>query len=489
VEARFSTLAKAPVTERDERLLCAVDSKYFISQYCWIEDTANHSWVRFQLWESQKTTLEKVEINNLVVILKARQLGLTWLLICYALWVMLFRKGSGVLLFSRRDDEASELLERMKKVHRRLPPFLQSLITADNDHEFVFGNLDSWARSFPTTKHSGRMYTASLAIVDEADFIVWLKRLLNAVKPTIDAGGQMVLLSTVDKENYGSEFKRIWNQAVSKTNSYLPIFLPWNARPDRNQAWYRRQAGDYEQDDLFQEYPAHPEEALAARQASKRFSPLWLTRCRGRKTGFSDQMTIPGFTCFVASSKFRAYLVSADPAEGNPASDPSAAMVFDRNTWEQVAVLHGRFEPDIFASYLIRIAETYNQACICWERNNHGHAVEVALRHRQYQNLYISPFDRSPGWLSTVKTKVLAVDNAAQVLRDGDCRINDEATLGELAIFEAATLKAPEGETDDLAMALVIGLAALRWPSLDEGKGEGRSEMIPPRDFIAELRF
>jgi len=62
------------------------------------------------------------------------------------------------------------------------------------------------------------MYTATMAIIDEADFIQWLKRLMNAVKPTIDAGGHLVLISTVDKENRDSEFSRIWNPAVKKMN-------------------------------------------------------------------------------------------------------------------------------------------------------------------------------------------------------------------------------------------------------------------------------
>ena len=164
------------------------------------------------------------------------------------------------------------------------------------------------------------------------------------------------------------------------------------------------------------------------------------------------------------------YLIAADTAEGNPGSDPSAASVFDGATWEQVAVLYGRFEPDIFADYLISIAKYYGNAQICWERNNHGHAVEVALKQASWKNLYVSPFDKKLGWLTNHKTKVLAVDYAAQVFRDGACTLNDEATIGELSIFEAATLKAPDGETDDLAMSVIIGLAALRWKVEKEKK-------------------
>jgi len=475
--------------DHSEFLRCKESPDYFIDTFCIIEDKTQREWVPFHLWDAQYKVLNQVNANDQVIILKARQLGLTWLLICYALWMMIFRPGSGILLFSRRDDEASELLDRMKNVHERLPRYLKAEITTDNEHELSFGNLDSWARAFPTTKHSGRTYTATLAIIDEADFIPWLKRLLNAVKPTIDAGGRLVLLSTADKENRNSEFKRIWDQAVKKMNNYTPVFLPWHVRPERDAAWYTRQKEDYEEDDLYQEYPATPEEAISARKASKRFTTKWLTQCKGDSAAVDVGLTLPGFTGFTPPRKGRRFLLAADPAEGNPASDPSAASLFDQETWEQVAVLHGKWEPDIFANYLIQIARHYNEAMICWERNNHGHAVEVAIRYLDYTNIYISPFDKKAGWLSTRKSKVLAVDMTAQILRESGCTIHDESTINELAIFEAATMAAPEGDQDDLAMTVIIGLAAMYWQSYDESKGEGESELVRSSDPLEELSF
>jgi hypothetical protein len=469
---------------------CCLDSpEYFIHRYCWIEDKTQETWIPFHLWRGQALTIERVHQENLVIILKARQLGLTWLLVCYSLWMMTFRPGSGILVFSRRDDEASEILERIRGVHARLPTFLKGTITTSNAHELHFGENQSWARSFPTTKHSGRMYTATMAIIDEADFIQWLKRLMNAVKPTVDAGGKLVLISTIDKENRNSEFKKIWNQAVKKINHYSPIFLPWSVRPDRNLAWYRQMKTDYDEDDLFQEYPSSPEEALSARRSSKRFNPIWISSCRGYRTPVETDLALPGFTCFVPPIIRGNYLVSSDPAEGNPTSDPSTACVIDIETWEQVAVLYGRFEPDIFADYLLQLGEYYNQAMVCVERNNHGHAVILALEITGYGNLYLSPFDHKVGWLSTLKSKVLAVDNTAQLLRDGSITINDEGTIGELTIFEAASLSAPAGETDDLAMALINGFAAMRWSSFVEDRGEGISEVVINSDPLERLNF
>ena len=50
-------------------------------------------------------------------------------------------------------------------------------------------------------------------------------------------------------------------------------------------------------------------------------------------------------------------------------------------------------------------------------------------------------------------------------------------------------LKAPEGETDDLAMAAILGLAALRWKSVDLSPGEGISVIIEGVDPLEGLKF
>ena len=418
----------------------------------------------------------------MTIILKARQLGLTWLAIAYALWTLIFQPGSTVLLFSRRDEEATALLDRMHGMLDRLPTWLQPQITEDNRHELAFGGLGSRAQAFPTTKHSARSYTATLAIVDEADFIQWFRPLMNAVKPTIDAGGRLILLSTVDKETPDSEFKRLWMQAQDKDSSYHPIFLPWSAHPERDQAWYEKIKHDYLIDDLYQEYPASPAQALAPRQAAKRFHPDWLDACYQPA---EDQEPDGLWAVYAPPQPGRQYLLAADPAEGSPRSDPSPATIFDTETWEEVAHLHGKFEPDILAGYLVAAARRYNDACVCVERNNHGHACQLAIEYLDAGDLlYRSPFDDKDGWLSNLKYKTLAVDNAAQVMREAGVTLHTEATTQELAMFEAATLKAPQGFTDDRAMTLIIGLAALRWPSTRLFTGQ--SAIIHAEEEITE---
>ena len=481
--------------ERLEWLKCSRSFVYWLHEYGYVYDAVAREWVRFRLWEAQRDLAGAFPDELLWVVLKARQLGMTWLVLGFLLWLMLFRPAATVLLFSKRDNEAVELLDtRLKGMYERLPAWQQcQQIEADSGHAFQLSN-GSVAKAFPTT--GGRSYTATAVFVDEADFVGDLRKLLDAVKPTVDAGGWLFLVSTVDKSQPGSSFKAIYRAAVGGENGYRPVFLPWWAHPERGEAWYAQLRADYlardgHLDSLYQEYPATDSEALAGASADKRFPAQWLAACdaTAEAKALDEGPAVPGLTVYARPEAGWMYVVSADPAEGNPQSDESAAQVLAVGTGDQVAVLGGRFEPGVFAGHLLGLSEYYGAAPILVERNNHGHAVLLALEYAGYGNLYVSPMDKKAGWLSNKRDKVLAVDHAVQVMREGGCRINHEGTLTELATLEARTLKAPEGGHDDLAMAFINGLAGLWWKSWEEARGEGVSVMLKYPDIIDELKM
>ena len=155
-------------------LACSSSPAYFIDRCVQLYDPTGadagiaNGWQPFRLWPAQVRVVETLAANRLCVILKARQLGMSWLTVGFALWHMIFRPAATVLLFSKRDDEAVHLLNfRLRGMYDRLPPTLQAkAIGRDNAHEFRLSN-GSAALAFPTT--GGRSYTASIAIVDEAD--------------------------------------------------------------------------------------------------------------------------------------------------------------------------------------------------------------------------------------------------------------------------------------------------------------------------------
>lgn len=452
--------------EKTEILRCSQSCAYFISRFAYIYNATESAWVPFDLWPMQEATLVSLHHERLALVLKARQLGLSWLVIGYALWLMLYRPQAAVLIFSQRDEEAIELLGRLKGVYERLPEYMQAeAIGSDNKHEFSLANGSS-AKSFPTT--AGRSYTGTMVIVDEADFLPDLESLLNAVKPTIDAGGKMILISTADKSQPESTFKRIYRAARKGENEWTGIFLPWQARPARDEHWYERIKADIVSqtgalDNLFQEYPATDTEALAPRSLDKRISPMWIEACFDE----SDPMpaipstpVIAGLDLFKYRNKGQMYVIGADPAEGNPSSDDSAATVMDVATGEEVACLAGKFEPAVFGSHLVLLSHYFNDAAILVERNNHGHAVIQWLQENAPRQRLLPGHDQKTGWMSSKLGKALLWTEAADhFLSSSQAEtkiLHSFASYSQIASIDGSTLRAPEGQHDDRAVSFAL---------------------------------
>ncbi len=155
-------------------------------------------------------------------------------------------------------------------------------------------------------------------------------------------------------------------------------------------------------------------------------------------------------------------MIGADPAEGNPNSDESAACVLDAETWAQVAELAGKIEPTTFGQWIDQVGRWYNGADVLPERNNHGHLLIRELQ--RLGNLRVlDGYDGRPGWLSNVKGKPLLYGLLAEAVRDRRCTVRDAETAAQLASVEASTLRAPAGLHDDRADAFALAVAARGW--------------------------
>ncbi len=471
--------------EQVEWLACAESFPYWCDRWAQVYDASARSWLPFHLWPAQIDVADLLQRERLVVMLKARQLGMSWLTVAYGLWLMLFHPAATVLLFSKRDAEAVHLLSfRLRGIYCRLPPWMAArAVLVENAHEFRLSN-GSAALAFPTT--GGRSYTGSLAIVDEADYCD-LAPLLDAVKPTIDAGGQLVLVSTVDKSAPGSAFKRIYQAARAGENDYRPVFLPWSARPDRTGAWYdgvRRDilARSGHLDSVFAEYPASDVEALAALSSDARFAAEWLGRADATSAPvLAGGPALAGLVMWEAPGPGRVYVIGADPAEGNPLSDESAACVLDAYSGDQVAVWAGRIEPAVFAAGLQELGAFYG-AGVLVERNNHGHAVLLALRAGGAASV-LRGLDGHPGWLTSARGKAVAVAAGADLLRDGSPQVRDPETFRQLLAFSGSALAAPEGDHDDRCLAWCLAVAAARYCG---GAGGESASYVPPTPVVSE---
>lgn len=251
---------------------CRDNIDYFIDEYGHIENKDSSELIQpFKLWKAQRDALHSILNNRKNVILKARQLGFSWLMIHIAAHLMLTNTGRTVVALSRTEDEAKELVRRLKVVFTYMPELIQEegnslpgwsgivfkATALELTVKFPGNKPVSVMKAFASSPNAGRSFTADLMIIDEWAFQDFAEEIWIAAYPTINRpnGGMFIGLSTIKR---GSLFENIFTEV---DNGFNKIFIPWSADPNRDQAWYdetKRSLGEA----ITQEYPATIEEAL-----------------------------------------------------------------------------------------------------------------------------------------------------------------------------------------------------------------------------------
>jgi len=220
--------------------------------------------IPFELWPAQlESVLPALERERLILFLKARQLGLSWVVCAYVLHRCMSYAAQTWLLFSQSQNDADELIRRIGFLHdhHRDRSSFPALVKNNTD-EWAWTN-GSRVLSRPATRRAGRSFTASGVVLDEFAFMLYGPQVLSAAKPTIDAGGQMIIISSADGN--GTPYHQLCLGAQAGTNGFTPIFLPWTAHPHRDPDWrdrIRAESPDLTEADILREYPETPEEAF-----------------------------------------------------------------------------------------------------------------------------------------------------------------------------------------------------------------------------------
>lgn len=255
---------------------------YWCRNYVYVEDKETHKAIKFDLWPCQEKVARDLVMGKWLWILKARRLGLTWLLVAFCLWLVTFFSNRQCVVLNQDKEYAKDFLDRVRFIQDELPEWMQVARvnsngkSSDNKTKIEFNRNGHGCviRSVACTLRAIRSLAADVVIFDEAAYQKYLKNARLAAQPAVETGnGQIIGITTSDGPR--GDFYETWGQATSGKNRYVPVFLHWKEHPKRDDTWYAKEAAENENDPLYmkREYPATPEEAFES--AEGRVYPLF----------------------------------------------------------------------------------------------------------------------------------------------------------------------------------------------------------------------
>ena len=493
--------------QKKEFLKCSDDYKYFLNEYGWIlgKDEAGKETgkIPFKLFKYQLETLDLLHTEEMSIILKARQLGISWCAAGYALWMAVFHKYQRILIISVNEVEAQVFLEKVKFLFDNLPDWMKPEVFKRNEKTLWFGisvahdsdevrGLNSKIDAIPSSKSAGTSRSLNLLILDEAAKIEYVRTIWKSAVPALAATeGHAILISTANLEPVGDFFEEVYHEAKAKKNNFIPKFIPYNAFPGRNEEWLAKKMKDMpasERARLRQEHPRTEEEAFQA-MGGKYFDedavawqkqncleePKFKGYLVEKDGNFDLRESKEGFLeIFEFPESNEEYVQGGDSAEGIE-QDWSGSVWVRKRDEKVCAIWHSDITPpDEMARELDKINRFYNYALAANEvNNNHGGMCNIILKDLYWNMYYHDIVDRdsgSPtkrwGWLTTGQNRQWILDYLDLRLRSRVVQLSSEKLYQEIFdyIVDPRTGRGDhkKGKHDDLLIALAIALWVIR---------------------------
>lgn len=381
-----------------------------------------------------------------VVVLKARQLGLSTLWGAFMYWWTSQRKLQKALVVTNVASATLELFEMTKRFHDHVPTIVKPSTSRNAGTFLQFDKLDSGYRVATAGADTiGRGSTFQCVHLSEVG--LWpskkAKALYNGLMQAVPKARDTFVCVESTARGVGNLFHDVWQAAENGTSGFLPVFIPWifdysyqdkdeeipqpftrtaaeddlcakvlevygEVLTDNQLSWRRKIIAGEGGADLFkQEYPTFAEEAFLTSGA-----PVFHVQNlhdRKRELEEIDKSDVdsryevftfndgpePTFTpwhrgalkVYEQPVSGRQYSIGSDVSSGS-SKDWTVAQVLDENM-VQVAVWRGKIDPGQWAHVLATLGRWYNDAKIIIEANNHGLLPATRLHEDEgYTNVF-----------------------------------------------------------------------------------------------------
>ena len=487
----------------------------------------------YQEMERQRSMGKPVRI----IILKARQIGFSTATagIFFARAANL--ENHRAMIVAHKADASTNIFNKAKLFYDCMPKEKRPMKRASNSKELIFENpsnkqaereADPGLRSrivieTAGNKDAGRSATNHDLHLSELAFWPFARETLTSLMQSVPNLPETTVVIESTANGASGAFYEEWQRAVKGESAFVPLFFPWWAHAEyqlpvteemqlsgeeqelqaiyglslEQIAWRRwcisaNCGGDEEV--FAQEYPANDEEAflLSGRPVFdlRKLAAADKTAPKPEKGRVVEEhgraVFVPGngeyLHLYDKPKPGAEYVIGIDSAAGERDGDHSAMAVIEKESMQVAAFWHGHIDPDLLGQEAVLLARSYNGALLVPESNNHGIAVIGAIRRAHYGRIYRQ---RDPdsgrlgerwGFLTTARSKPLAVNALARYIREDSARLKDKGLIRECMDYtydEKGHSNARAGAHDDRVMAMAIAVYSAedvgRGPRFQEG--------------------
>lgn len=460
-----------------ERQKCIDDVAYFAAHYGFVVGRGSSGIIPFEIEQYQDDLLKSFQNDKYVIVNKSRQLGVSTVLVFYALWFSIFSTGKRCLVVAHRRESAEEFITKLKTAYEFLPDWLKPSCTLYSKSTVEF-DTKSVVKAITSNPHAARSFSATVFLVDEAAFIDDADEVIKGIMPTVSSGdGKLIAISSPNGNSDANWFYKTFTFAKAGLNGWRWFELPWHVckayvkNPNFKEEQIRLDNGNT--DKFSQEYCCNFNINLSSmftRDALDAFQP----DSNIKNKAFGGATYEDTFYIWDVAQPGRKYTIGVDCASNKAsARDFTAFQVIDTETAEQMAEYIGKLPTEVFVDILVKAARHYNNALLVVEANSYSEMVFYLLEQRGYTNIWYDSGKSDPGFHTNRATRPMIIEKLllfynhraySSLLKSARLKVQMQNFSAKTVYADGSRKMEASKGNDDACMALGLALIPLPPP-------------------------
>jgi hypothetical protein len=432
---------------------------------------------KFDLNTPQKILLETLRNHNRVIILKARQMGISTLTRGWHFWQAYMSDEPRQYAVISHTRDSSEELHRMEKTfYENLPDPLRRPLAKSSAKTLQFKDSGAAVRTYTAGGKGGtRSFAMNSVHLSEFAFYENQEEVMATVMAAV-GDGQIIIESTPNVP--GDKFHELVEGARKGENGWKLMFFPWFVHKHYTAAelpgwyiptarekvvqeehqlsveqlfWRRQQLKTLGSDKFVREYPATIEEAFRS-SGVQFFDPEALSEIKGLDMGSHEHRQ------YALPEPGEAYVMGVDVGSGlGKKTDFSAITVISASTRQPVYhFISNKTPPSKLADKIVDVWKRYNEPRVIVESNGNGMWVIHRLKELKVRNLYKDKNGKP--FRTTVGTRPLMFQAIKAVVDGGVIHSLDRHVLDELTtiVYIKDKPQAAKRKNDDVTISMAL---------------------------------